>query len=109
MMTFSRFYCFLRTLRNVSNESCREIENTHFVVSGFFFSFENRSVFEILSKNMAEMERKQTIWSLRVAYWISKSTRAQAPTPTHARTHREKYVKFIAFHGIKEMHAISRL
>ena len=53
---------------------------------------ENRAVHEIMSKNMVEPEKTQTIWRLRVAYWIS--------TPTRARTHTQKYVIFTAFHGI---------
>jgi hypothetical protein len=49
---------------------------------------ENRSVYEIMSKNMVELERTHTIWRLRVAYWISKQAhvRALAPTPTHSHT-----------------------
>jgi hypothetical protein len=40
-----------------------------------FFS-ENRTVYEIMWKNMAEAERPQmTIWR-RVAYWMIKATRA---------------------------------
>jgi hypothetical protein len=41
---------------------------------------------------MVERKRSQTIWRLRVAYWISKTTRAQAsvhphPPPPHTHTH----------------------
>ena len=45
-----------------------------------------------MSQHMVEPERTQTIWRLRVAYWISKPKRAQAyararaPTPTHQNT-----------------------
>jgi hypothetical protein len=60
-----------------------------------FFS-KNRAVYEIVSTNMVEPERTQTIWRLRVAYWISKPTRAKEharirastfpPTHTHTPT-----------------------
>ena len=60
-----------------------------------------------MSKNMAEPDRTQRKWRLRVAYWISNLTRAQAQaralatthTPTHGRTHAQKYVTRIGFHG----------
>jgi hypothetical protein len=56
--------------------------------SNFFF-FENRAVYEIMSKNMVELERPQTIWRLRVAYWVSKDTRAQAHALAGSPTHRK--------------------
>ena len=43
-MTISR--SVLLRMRNVSDESCRENQNTHFMFNKFFF-FENRAVFEI--------------------------------------------------------------
>ena len=42
-------------MRNVSDKSCRENQNTHFMFSNFFL--ENLSVYEIMSKNMLEPER----------------------------------------------------
>ena len=102
-MTTSRW--ILLRMRNISNKSCRENQNTHFMTSNIFS--ENRAVYEIMSKNMVELDRpKMTIWR-HVACWISKATRAQAyarvPEPTHhtskhayacARAHRQnmKYV-----------------
>jgi len=35
-------------MKNVSDENCRENQNTHFVFSNFFF--ENRAVYEIMWK-----------------------------------------------------------
>ena len=35
---------------NVSYKICRESQNKHFVFNNFFFSFENRSVYEIMWK-----------------------------------------------------------
>ena len=85
-------------MRNVSNKSSRENRNTHFMFSEFFFSSQNRTVYETMSKNLMEPERTQAIWRLRVAYWVSKPTRTQAHaracllthihTHTDARTHR---------------------
>jgi hypothetical protein len=116
-MTLSRW--ILLTMRNVSNKSCRENYNTHFVFRKFFP--ENRAIYEIISKNLVEPERPQMAIQQRVACWISKATRAQAhasarssarahthththtPTRKHknalavARAHTLKYVIFIAF------------
>ena len=66
---------FLRT-RNVSEKkSCRENQNTHFVSSYFFFSFENRTVYEIMWENIVERGRPQmTIWRMRIACLISRAT-----------------------------------
>ena len=50
-----------------------EIE-TH-IFSNFFFSFENRVVYEIMWKNIAERGGPQmTIWRVRIACWIPKAT-----------------------------------
>jgi len=51
-------------MRNVSNKSCRENQNTHFVLSNFFFL--NRVVYEIMRENLVERDRPQmTIWHMR--------------------------------------------
>jgi hypothetical protein len=74
-------------MRNVSDKSCRENQNTHFVFSNFFFSFENRAVYEIMWRNIVERGRPQMIiWRMRVAHWIPKATN------THS-----KYVILITF------------
>jgi hypothetical protein len=67
--------------------------NVHILCSVIIFK-KNRAVYEIMSKNVVEPERPQiTIWR-RVAYWVSKATRAQThitarastPTSIHACT-----------------------
>ena len=64
---------FLLRMRNVSDESCRENQNTHFVFSNFFY--ENRGVYEIMWNNLVERGRPQmTIWRMRIACWIPKAT-----------------------------------
>ena len=60
---------------------------THILCSVFFF-FENRTVYEIMWRNIVEPGRPQiTIWRMRIACWITKAT----------NTHPE-YVILIAFH-----------
>ena len=47
---------------------------THILRSKSFFS-ENRTVYEIMSKNAAKPGRSQvTIWRLRIACWITSAT-----------------------------------
>jgi hypothetical protein len=54
-MTISR-YIVLR-MRNVLEKVCRENQNTHVLFNNV--SFENRAVYEIMSKNMVEPEGPQ--------------------------------------------------
>jgi len=73
----------LLRMRNVSDKSCTENQNTHFVFSNFFS--ENRAVYEIMGKNIVERERPQmTIWRMRIACWIPKAT----------NTHSEYVISF---------------
>jgi len=59
-------------MRNISDKSCRENQNTHFVFNIFFF-FENRPVYGIMWKNVVDWGRSQmTIWRMRIACWITK-------------------------------------
>ena len=44
-------------MRNILDKSCRENQNTHFMFSNFFP--ENRTVYEIMSKNVVEPEGPQ--------------------------------------------------
>ena len=72
-------------MRNVSDKSCRENQNTHFMFNNFIF--ENLAVYEVMWKNIVQPERKQmTLWHMRVACWTPKAT----------NTHSE-YVTIIAF------------
>jgi len=44
---------------------------THILCSIFFFSFENRAVYEIMWKNIVQSDRPQmTIWQKRISCWI---------------------------------------
>jgi len=68
----------LLRIKNISDLSCRETRNTHFVFYNFFcFSFENRAIYEIMWKNIVERGRPQMIiWRMRIACWIPKATNA---------------------------------
>ena len=87
-MTIPRW--FLLKMRNVSNNSCWENQNT-FCVQRLIFRI-SRCLWD-MSKNMIVPERTQTIWRLRVVHWIRKPTRVQAhsrawaPTITPPHTH----------------------
>jgi hypothetical protein len=71
-------------MKNISDRSCSESRNTHFMFNMYFF---NRAVYEIMWKNIVERGRPHmTIWRMRVACRIPKTT----------NTHRE-YVILIAF------------
>ena len=51
--------------RNISDKAHRQNQDTHFVLSNFFF-VEGLAVYEIMWKNAVELERPQTtIWRMR--------------------------------------------
>ena len=56
-MTISR-YILLR-MRNVLDKVVEKNQNTHFICSNGFFSFENRAVYEIMTKIMVEPDGPQ--------------------------------------------------
>jgi hypothetical protein len=66
-----------------------EYIKTHFIFSNFFF--EIRAIYEKMWKHMVNPERRQTIWRICVACWISKATR------TLAHAHTEKYIRLYFF------------
>ena len=75
LSTFMIISCLvILRLRNVSDEICRENQNTHFMSHRFFF-FENRAVYEIRKKkNIIKPEdRPQMTWPMCIACWISKN------------------------------------
>ena len=78
-------------MRNVSSRICKENKNTHFISNNFFF-FENRVVYETVSKNVLEPDRSQMeIW-LRVECWISKATCARPCTLPRPRARTHSYI-----------------
>jgi hypothetical protein len=65
----------LLRIRNVSDKSCRENQNTHFVFSNFFCSFENRVIYAIMWENIVVRGRAQVvIWRMRIECWIPEAT-----------------------------------
>jgi hypothetical protein len=60
-------------MRNVSDKSCRENQNTRFV---FIISLsEILAIYETTLTNMVESARPQmTTWRMRFSYWITKAT-----------------------------------
>jgi hypothetical protein len=63
---------FLLKMRNVSDKTFRENQNTHIV---FNICYENLIVYEIMWKNMVGPDRS---WRIRITCWITK------PTDTHS-------------------------
>ena len=77
---------FLLRMRNVSDKSCRENQNTHFVFNNFFL-IQNRAVYNIMWRNIVEPGRPHmTIWRMRITCCVPKTTN------THA-----EYVTLFAF------------
>ena len=71
----------LRRMRSVSDRSCKENQNTHFMFNNFYFS-ENRAVYEIMWKKYCTARQStddNTIRRMRIACWITK------PTQTHTQ------------------------
>ena len=107
-MTVSRW--ILVRMRNVSDKSCREHQNAHFVFNNVFrkpcLLWDNvESVVGI------EVTGDNVIRRMRFAFWVSKATCAHAHAHVHAlahplthalahartHTHTEKYVIVTAF------------
>ena len=66
---------FLLKMRNVSDKSCRENLNAHFMFNNFFFFFLNLAVYEIMWRNIVELGKpRMTIWRMRIACWLPKAT-----------------------------------
>jgi len=64
---------FLLRIRNVSDKSCRENQNTNYGFSKF--SKKNRAFYQIMWKNTVERGRPQvTIWCMRTSCWIPRVT-----------------------------------
>jgi hypothetical protein len=64
-------------MRNISDKSCRENQNTQFTFSNSLS--ENCAMYEVMWKNMVEPDRPEmTIWCMCIACWIHK------PTNTHS-------------------------
>jgi hypothetical protein len=69
---------FLLTMRNVSDKSPREIQNTHFMFKNFFPK--NCAIYEIMYKNMAELDRPQMTIQYGLSAWHAEQLRLQTHT-----------------------------
>jgi hypothetical protein len=85
LMTMHRW--ILLRMRHISNKSCRENLNTHFMFSNFFLK--SRRLWDNVEKcgGAWEATNNVTIWRIRVECWISKATRSQAHAHRHAPGH----------------------
>ena len=71
----------LPRMRNASDKSCRENQNTRFMSNNVFF--ENRAVYEIMWKNIVVLGKPQiTIWSMRIACWVPTATNTHSDNVT---------------------------
>jgi hypothetical protein len=67
---------FLIIMRKVSDESCRESQNTHFRFNNYFSKIV--PFMGQCGRNIVKPERPQmTIWGMRTACWIPKATNTQ--------------------------------
>jgi hypothetical protein len=74
---------FFLIIINVSDEGSRGNQNTRFAFNNLFFR-ENRAVYEIMWKNTVDPGWPQmTIWRIRVACWIPKSTNTHSEYNTY--------------------------
>jgi hypothetical protein len=71
-------------MRNVSDKSCTENQNTHFVFNIYIYSLENRAIYEIKWKNVVEPGRPQmTVRPMRIACWIPRATNTHSQYVIH--------------------------
>jgi len=76
-------------MKNVSDKSCTENQNTHFVFSNFFFFPKIVLFYEVTWENVVERGAGHILYNrhTRIACWITKATK---------NTHSE-YLLLIAF------------
>jgi hypothetical protein len=67
-------------LKNISDKSCRETQNT-FDVQHLFF--ENYAIYEIMWKNVEKGTPQMTIRRIRIACWIPKAPNTHVLCNTH--------------------------
>ena len=82
---------------NVSDKSCRENQNTHFVFNNLFSFFEKLVVYEIIRKNILEANRPQLkIWCMRIACLIPKTKNTHSEYARVIVFSRPKWLREIA-------------
>jgi len=66
------YYSFLLRMRNVSERSCRENQNTHFMFNNIFFR--KLCLLWDNAEEYCRAGRPQIIWRVRIAWWIPEAT-----------------------------------
>jgi len=62
----------LSRMRNISDKTCRENQNAHFIFSNCFLK--NRAIYEIIGKNIVQPDRPlMKVWCMHIACWITKA------------------------------------
>ena len=81
-------------MQNVADKPCRETQNEHLTIYKYLFFFENRAVYEIMSKNFVETGRPQmTIRRMRIACWITNYKRTLIICNTHCPSTATMFVR----------------
>jgi hypothetical protein len=97
---------FPHRMRNISDKSCRENHNTHFMVNIFFF-FANRAFYEIMWKYIVHLGRLQmTTWHKRIACWVPKAKNTHAGCVIHIALPLQQWLQERAS-LISHMHCLS--
>jgi hypothetical protein len=79
-------------MRNVSDKSCREYQNTQFVFSKFFF--ENLAFYEIMWENIVERGRPQmAIKPMGIANQIPNITNKHSEYVILITLHRQQWLR----------------
>ena len=74
-----KFRSVLCRMRNVSDKSCRENQNTYFMDSNFFFFFQKSCLlWNNVEKYCRAVRPQLTTQRMRVACWIPKTTKTQS-------------------------------
>ena len=67
---------FLLKMKTMSDKSCRENQNMHFVFNIFFFFlfFETRTFYEMWKQSVERGRPQKAIGRMRIACWKTKAT-----------------------------------
>jgi hypothetical protein len=61
-------------MRNVSDKSCGENQNTHFVFNSFFFSRKSCRLWDNVENLVEPYMPQMTVWRMSIECWITKAT-----------------------------------
>ena len=77
-------------MRNVLDKSCRENQNTHFIFNNFFSN--NRTIYEIMSKNVVEPKGPQMTSQYGAYVLHARLAKLHLCMRTHTPTHSGIYM-----------------